>query len=179
MNRAVRNLFRDSLLESWKTVEAQFTDLVEHIFEDFDWEHVEPYRKFICWHNAVRLASVPGEWEIQWDDFRKACGLPSISCITISFEYPSKHEYADYLDSAYRKQAEAILRQYMVQYFTARKYYEDIRQILLGITTYKQLEDVVPELVKYLSSTKTEPVKALVPIEQINRVRNLLQKEAV
>jgi hypothetical protein len=81
------------------------------------------------------------------------------------------------LDSAYKKRAEDILRPYMVKYFTAKKYYEDIQQILLGLNTYKQLEETVPELMKYLPRTTSEVVTALVPIEQINRIRNMLQKE--
>jgi hypothetical protein len=59
------------------------------------------------------------------------------------------------------------------------QYYEDINQILLCISTYKQLEDTIPELARYASRTETEAVAVLVPIEQINRVRNLLQKEAL
>jgi hypothetical protein len=64
----------------------------------------------------------------------------------------------------------------MIEYFTGRKYYEDIQQILLGLNTYKQLEETVPELAKYLPRTTAEAVTALVPIEQINRVRNLLRQ---
>jgi hypothetical protein len=67
----------------------------------------------------------------------------------------------------------------MVEYFTAKKYYEDIQQILLGLHTCKQLEEIVPELMKYLPGTTAEAVTALVPIEQINRIRSLWQKEKV
>jgi hypothetical protein len=81
------------------------------------------------------------------------------------------------LDSAYKKRAEDILRPYMVKYFTAKKYYEDIQQVLLGLNTYKQLGETVPELMKYLPRTTTKAVTALVPIEQINRIRNMLQKK--
>ena len=177
VERAVKDSFADSLLECWKTVEAQFTDLVKDCFKDFDWEHVEPYRGYIHWHEEIYLNRYPGEWSIHWDDFRGVCGLPSINHIDISFKYPSKSSSADFLNDGYQKQAEDILRSYMVKYFTARKYYEDIQQILLGITTYKQLEDIVPELAKYLPKTSSEAVTALIPIEQVNRVRNLLQKE--
>jgi hypothetical protein len=61
----------------------------------------------------------------------------------------------------------------MLKYFTARKAYESIKQVLLGINTHKQLEETVPELTKYLPKTVIETVGALVPIEQINRVRAL------
>jgi hypothetical protein len=67
----------------------------------------------------------------------------------------------------------------MVKYFTVEKCYEGIKQVLLGINTCKQLEETVPELMKYLPGTTTEAVTALVPIEQINRIRNMLQKETV
>jgi hypothetical protein len=83
------------------------------------------------------------------------------------------------LDRTFQKRAEDILRPYMIKYFSARKYYADIVQILLGLSTYKQLEATVPELMAYLPKTETAKVTALVPIEQINRVRNLFQKEAV
>jgi hypothetical protein len=177
--KIAKELFVPSLLERWKIVEVQFTSLVKEIFADFDWEHVEPYRKYIRWHDKIVLAEVPSEWHIHGDVFRNHCGLPAIECIHLGFEYPSLNIGTVYLDSAYKKRAEAILRPYMLQYFIAKKYYKDIQQILLGLATYKQLEDTVPELTKYLPQTAVKAVTALVPIEQINRVRNLLQKEAI
>jgi hypothetical protein len=45
--------------------------------------------------------------------------------------------------------------------------------------TAKQLEETIPEFMKYLPGTTAEVVTALVPIEQINRIRNILQKETV
>jgi predicted aldo/keto reductase-like oxidoreductase len=63
----------------------------------------------------------------------------------------------------------------MVQYLTAEKYYEEIKQVLLGINTRKQLEDTIPELAKFAPETAAGEVTALVPIEQINRVRSFLQ----
>jgi hypothetical protein len=177
--RAAKDLFMLPLRECWETVEVQFSSLVQEIFKDFDWEHVEPYRTFINWHSEILLNNIPGEWQIHWDGFRQVCDLPEIACIELSCTYPSRRAAIDYLDGAYKKRAEDILRPYMAKYFTAKKYYEDIQQILRGLTSYTQLEEIVPELVKYLPRTATEAVTALVPIEQINRVRNLLQKEAV
>jgi hypothetical protein len=177
--RAAKDLFMIPLRDCWETVEGQFCNLVKEMFKDFDWEHVEPYRKFIRWHDEIRFCSLPGEWRIYDDGFRRMCALPAIECVELSFEYPSQNYNPDYLGDEYRKHAEDILRPYMVKYFTARKYYEDIQQVLLGINTYKQLEETVPELMKYLPETATEAVTALVPIEQINRIRNLLQREAV
>jgi hypothetical protein len=175
--RAAKDLFILPLRKCWETVEVEFSSMVKDIFKDFDWEHVEPYREFIHWHDEIMLSNIPGEWQIHWDDVRKICDLPSIGCIELSFEYPSDELNSEYLDSAYKKRAEDILRPYMVKYFTAKKYCEDIQQILLGINTYKQLEETVPELMKYLPRTTAEAVTALVPIEQINRIRNMLQKE--
>jgi hypothetical protein len=177
--RAAKDLFRLPLCECWETVEAQFSSLVEEIFKDFDREHVEPYREFIHWHREIMLCSLSGAWQIHWDDFRRTCSLPDIECIQLSCEYPSRNLSPEYLDDAYKKRAEDILRPYMVKYLTAKKSYEGIKQILLGLTTYKQLEEIIPELVQYLPKTATEAVTALVPVEQINRIRSLLQKEAV
>jgi hypothetical protein len=171
---AAKELFAPSLLEYWKIVEGQFTDLVKHVFKDFDWEHAKPYRQYINWHNTIRLHNLPEEWNIHYHDFRGVCGLPSILHIDLPFEYPSRYNHDEYLDSAYKKRTEDILRPYMVRYFTAKKRYEDICQVLLGVNTCKQLQDTVPELMKYLPKTEGGVVTALVPIEQINRVRSLL-----
>jgi hypothetical protein len=176
---SVKGVFMPSLHECWKTVEVQFTDLVKDIFKDFDWEHIEPYREFINWHDKIHLCCIPGEWEIQWDEFRRVCNLPPITCIELSFKYPSQDSSRGYLDNAYKKHAEDILRPYMIKYLTAKKYYKDVQQILLSLSTYKQLEETVPELMEYLPKTAIEPTTALIPIEQISRVRNLLQKETV
>jgi hypothetical protein len=174
---AARDLFLPSLLERWRKVQEQFTGLVKETFKDFDWEHVEPYRKYMHWHSAICLYNLPAEWQIHWDRFRGNLGLPDVAAIDIDFEYASRNSgYADCLDSAYKKQAEDILRPYMAEYFLARKYYDDVGQILLGIGTSKQLEDVVPELVKYLPATASGAATALAPIEQINRVRAMTQK---
>jgi hypothetical protein len=175
--KAAKDLFLSSLLEHWKIVEEQFTSMVKETFKDFDWEHVEPYRAYIYWHSEIQLLQLPVEWRIHWDDFRKLMGLPSIECISLSFVYPSRRSSGDCLECTSNKQVAGILRPYMVKYFTAKKYYMDIVQILLGLSTYRQLEDTVPELAKYLPGTAVEAVTALVPIEQINRVRNLLQNQ--
>jgi hypothetical protein len=177
--RAARDLFVLPLRERWETVEAQFSSLVKDIYKDFDWEHAEPYREFINWYSEIRLSSLPGEWQIHWDDFRKVLNLPGTECLELSFSHPSRKYYSEYLDSAYKERAEDILRPYIVEYLTARKYYEDIKQILLGLNTCKQLEETVPELAKYLPGTAAGAVTALVPIEQIYRIRSLWQKEAV
>jgi hypothetical protein len=178
--RAARELFKPDLLELWKTTEEQLSGLVWESFADFDWDHVTPYRQYINWHDEITLAKVPAAWgRHYWDDFRTICELPAITCIHLPFEYPSQEKGYDYLDASFQKRAEDILRPYMVRYFTAKKYYEDIQHILLGLNTYTQVEDVVPELAKYLPRTETEAVTALVPIEQINRIRNLLQGEVV
>jgi hypothetical protein len=176
--RAVKDLFASFLRKHWESAEVQLNDLVKESFADFDWAHVKPHRKFIHWHNEICLSSLPAEWEIQWDEFRRVCGLNSIFHISLSFEYPSKDERIGCLDYAYHKQVVDILRPYLIQYFTARKYYEDIQQVLLGLSTYKQLEETVPELAKYVPRTTTGTVTALVPIQQIDRIRGLLQKEA-
>jgi hypothetical protein len=172
---STRALFEASLREYWKIVEEQFTSLSKEIFKDFDWEHVAPYRTYMDWDTAVQLSGLPAEWQVHWDTVRAFLKLPSIDRIQINFEYPSRGNA--FLDSAYRKQAEGILRPYMIKYFAARKYFEDVRQILIGITTYKQLEESVPELMQYVPNAEVMTVTSLVPIEQINRVRALLQKE--
>jgi hypothetical protein len=174
---AIKELFVPSLRECWKSVEAQFSDLVKEVFKDFDWEHVGPYRGFINWYDEIRLYGIPEKWNIYWDKFREVFDLPSISSIHILFEYPSAGYNSDSLDNAYWKRAEGILRPYMIQYFIAKERYEDIGRVLLGLSTWKQLEDTVPELVKYAPKIEARAATALVPIAQINRVRNFLRKE--
>jgi hypothetical protein len=177
--QAVKELFVPSLLEAWKDVEAQFSSLVKDIFSDFDWEHVEAYRDYMNWHNEIKLSNLPREWQIYWDDFRRMYSLPSVSSIELSFEYPSPDAYLDELDAKYQQRAEDILRPYMIKYLTAKTFYKEVNQTLLGITTSKQLEEMVPELGKYVPKTETGTITALVPIEQISRIRRVLQKEAV
>ena len=177
LDSVAKDLFKVPLQQGWKIVESQFTDLVKGIYKDFDWGHVEPYRKFMHWHKKILLLSLPEGWNNCWCGLRSACSLPVANSVDIDFEYPSRNINADFLEKKYQKQAEGILRPYMVRYLAAKKYYEDVKQLLLGITTSKQLRDVVPELAKYLPDTETAAVTALVPIEQINRVRNLLRKE--
>jgi hypothetical protein len=100
--KAVKDLFIIPLRECWKTVEVQFSSLVEDIYKDFDWEHVEPYREYINWYNRIGICSIPSEWQIHWDDLRRICDLPSIECIKLSFAYPSRSHSFEYLDSAYK-----------------------------------------------------------------------------
>jgi hypothetical protein len=174
--RAVEELFVPSLLEQWKRAEAEFSELMTSLYKDFDWEHVEPYRQFMNWHDEITLTHVPCEWNsVSWSEFQRTFNLPYIKRVQLSFKYPWNREYPYSLGQEFDAPVENILRPYVVQYLTAEKYYEEIKQVLLGINTRKQLEDTIPELVKFAPETVAGEVTALVPIEQINRVRSFLQ----
>jgi len=170
--KAVMDLFVPALLEQFESVKEGIFALVKDQYKDFDWEHVEPYKEYIEWCEDICIDGLPGEWNIDYRDFRVACKLPAVSRFNLPFKIPATRSYV-YLDGSYKKQAEDILRPYMIQYLTAEKSFKDIRQVLLGINTLKQLEDTLPELVKYLPRTSAGEVTALVPIEQISRVRAL------
>ena len=172
---AARDLFAEPLLKQFVDVQANMENLVMESFSDFDFKNAKPYQEYINWHEGIRIPDIPGEWEIHWHDFKRECKLPSIEHFDLPFKIPSKRDVhlAVYLDKKYHKKAMAILRPYMINYLTAEKAYDEIKQVLLGVNTSKQLEESLPELAKYLPNAADGAVTALVPIEQINRVRSL------
>jgi len=175
--KAVLDLLVPALLEQFESVKVGIFALVKDQFKDFDWEHVEPYRGYIDWTSHIHIRKLHGEWCIGNDEFRRVCGLPLVGDIKLPFEIPCSSGccWSVYLDDSYKEKVEDILRPYMVQYLTAEKVFKNIKQVLLGINTFKQLEDTLPELVKYLPERATRGTTALVPIEQINRVKVLFQ----
>jgi len=176
-DRAAKELFAAPLLELFKTVEKQIADLAKSAYKNFNYEGAKPYREYINWHKEIYIQHIPKEWQITWCDFRReVCDLPSTEYFNLPFEIPSNSGSKVYFDGAHEKQATSILRSYMVKYLTAREAYENMQQVLLGISTFKQLEETLPELVKYLPKDQTESVTALVPIEQINKVKALFRK---
>jgi len=174
--KAVMDLFVPALLKQFEAVKEGIFALVKDQYKDFDWEHVEPYKKYIEWRETIHIEELPGEWKItHFDTFKKMCGLPGVYCFDLPFRIPTTTGVA-YLDNSYKNKVEDILRPYMIQYFTAKKAFENIQQVLRGINTTKQIEDMLPEFKKYLP-IDTEKITALVPIEQINRVKMLFQQK--
>lgn len=176
----VMDLFVPALSEKWKLVQEQFSSLIEGRFKDFDWEHVEPYREFIRWDNTVIISGLPGDWRQQNGEFRRSFNTPDIKYIDLTFTYPSEGAgclYLDYSNKDVQKQIHDILHPYAVDVITALRYYTELQQVLLGVSTYKQLEVVIPECLKYTPYRVFGPGTALVPIEQINRVRSMFQKK--
>jgi hypothetical protein len=149
--KAAKDLFASELLEQFKIAEKQIIALVKKSYEDFDYEHVEPYRRYIEWHDKIGLV-LPKEWYFGRDAFAVACGLPSISRFKLPFQIPfqilpnQSACFIIYLDDRYTEQALDILRPYVVKYLTAKEAYEGIKETLFGLNTYKQLEDTIPEL---------------------------------
>jgi len=174
--RAAMDLFVPALLKQFESIVEDIFALVKDQFKDFDFEHVGPYKEYIQWEDSIYIYGLPGKWNIHNDEFRRKCGLPEIRWLQLPFEIPTKGGSV-YLDSSYEKKVEEILHPYMVQYFTAQKSYEDIRQMLLSVGTFRQLEDTLPELVKYLPYGAIGETTALVPIELINRVKKLFQQK--
>jgi hypothetical protein len=174
---AAEELFVFSLRTDWERVRTEISAMVKEAFKDFDWEHVEPYREYINWSGNIRIKSLPDDWgSTLWDDFRKDCALPYAGCVELTFKYPFTAEQA-FLDDDFKKRTVDILRPYMAAYYEARGHYEDLRGALSGINTYKQLAAAMPELMKYVQASKRE--QAAAEDERINKVKSLLQKEAV
>ena len=174
---AARDLFAEPLLKQFSDVQANMENLVRESFSDFDFKNAEPYQEYINWHEEIKIPNIPGDWEITHDEFKRKYKLPSICYFNLPFKIPDRHDYhTPYLDDKYHKRAVEILRPYMINYLTARKAYDDIKQVLLGINTFKQLEESLPELAKYLPIV-VNVVTALVPIEQINRIKTLFKRK--
>ena len=173
---AARDLFAGPLLKQFSDVQAKIEVLVRDSYSGFDFKNAGPYREFINWHKQVKIPNIPGDWDIHWDAFKKICKLPDITHFDLPFEIPTRREYTPYLADKCHKKAMEILRPYMISYLTAEKAYGEIKQVLLSINTSRQLEESLPELAKYLPDTAKGAVTALVPIEQINRVRTLFKR---
>ena len=172
---AARDLFAEPLLKQFSDVQAKIENLVRDSYSDFDFKNVEPYQEYINWHEHIKIPDIPGDWGISRDAFRRACGLPIIEYFDLPFKIPSDGAYTPYLAETHHKKAVEIIRPYMINYFAARKAYDEIKRVLLGVNTSKQLEESLPELAKYLPNAADGAVTALVPIEQINRVRSLFK----
>jgi len=174
--KAVKELFIQQLLKQFDEVKENIIVLAKEAYRDFDYKKAEPYRQYIHWHKKICISRVSSDWDsIQWDDFRRNNDLPQVYAFELPFEIPSnRDEYSSvYFTGEYNKRAIEILRPYMTMYFRARDAYSSIKTSLVCINTEKQLEEVLPELVKYLPKTTIDGVTALVPQEQINKVKAL------
>jgi len=177
--KAVKELFIPQLLEQFETVKTRIIGIVKRACENIDYENVKPYREYINWHKKITICKMPNNWEnITFDDFRMSYDLPKIHQFEIPFEIPSKRdEYSNiYLKEKFNKEAVDALRPYMTAYFRAKEAYEAIKETLLNFGTVKQLEEIFPELIKYLPKTPGQTT-ALIPQEQINKVKKLFIKE--
>ena len=174
---AVRDLFIGPLLKQFSDVQAKIEDLVKDNYSGFDFKNAEPYREFINWHEEIKIPNMPEGWDINWRAFKNVFKLPSVEYFKLPFKIPAREDYVPYLAKTYHKTAVEILRPYMVNYLAAEEAYDKITQVLLGISTSRQLEELLPELVKYLPDTANGAVAAPVPVEQINRVRGLLKRK--
>jgi hypothetical protein len=176
---AVRGLYVKPLLEIHKEVERQVDEIVKKHYSKFDWENVESYRDFINWHDSIEFNELPEKWHIQYDTFRVIIlNVPQNNYFKLSFKYPSREQYTGYISKVYKKSVENILRPYMTLYFAAKEFYEELEQVLLGFTTIKQLEEGLPELKKYLPEINNGSTFTLVPIEKINRIKAIFNRNS-
>jgi hypothetical protein len=176
-NKAAKALFALSLKTLLEETKKAIITFIYNRYKDFDFELAEKFNDYIRWTRTVRFEWLPDNWNIRFDTLHKICGLDSINCISVPFDLPMPRESAWAREIAfpekYKEEIMRILRPYMTCYFNARKSFEDIQQILLGLNTFKQVTDTLPELAKYLPSDVQ--CNALIPIEQINKVKALFR----
>jgi hypothetical protein len=144
-------------------------------WKDFDWEHVEAYRDYMMWHSHVDIHGVlPSEWRrFEYDDFHRVVGIHMMFTeMPLHKHFPSTTQYDPDIPSEHGEMVEDLVRPFALMYVQVERAYNNIKQALLAVSTVKQLEEVLPELAKYLPGdcvTANLPV----PIELINRVRGL------
>jgi len=183
--KAVMDLFVPSLLEQFEPVKESIGALFKEQCGDFDWEGAKSFKAYIRYSKSVYIEGLPSDW-VSYSTFRSKCDLPNVREFKLNFEMPIRVDsrWSTDLDKKYKKRAEDILRPWVVQFLTAEKAYKTLGQVLLGLNTVKQVRDTIPELAKYLPESgfvKGTTTTALMPMEQINRVRALFlpkQEEA-
>jgi hypothetical protein len=175
--KAIKDRYVPSLQDGWRIVCAGISRFCkETIYANFDFDNSGPYEAYINWHKTIDLCSLPGDWNLA-NTFSMAFDLYHSNEVALDFAVPSRNQYSPDIPNEYRRDIENILRPYAVQYLQAERAWYDIKKVLSGLTTFKQVEEIVPELTRYLPVTPIEQVNALIPIEQINRVRALFSKE--
>jgi len=177
--KAAKSLFAVSLQDQYDRVVYLLEDYVRNLYNHFDFENMGLYKKYINFTNNVRFSwNLPSDWNIDGDKFSQICDLKSLFEFSIKFDIPLEADnfYTLDLDKEHKENVEDIIRPFMINYLTARTAYEDVVQVLSGLTTFKQVEEILPELVKYLPVTHRDKINALIPIEQVNRVKALFNK---
>ena len=170
---AAMDLFSKKLKEHHKAITKEIIDLVKGAYKGLDKEHAGVFAEYINWCNEIRFNSLSADWEATfYDSFGALCGVTSVCRFELPFAIPNKYN-VPYLPDKYKKQVENILRPYMIEYLNAKKSFKEIKSVLQSLNTYKQVEESLPELAKYLPKTSLDSTTALVPIEQFNRVRAL------
>jgi hypothetical protein len=90
---------------------------------------------------------------------------------SINNSYPIESAKSCFKDIKVNKALEKKIDKYQETVIESQKFADDLRQVLSGINTYKQLETMLPELKPYIPTPKTT---ALVPIEAITNIRKQL-----
>lgn len=177
IHKVIKDRFAGVLREQLQKAREQVIDLITKVYKDsFDYDHVKPYEAYINWHNEICVDGLPREWPIHWDNVKAICELPSIMRYEVPFKIPSKEgEHCTiFFDSKYTNPIINILRPVMEQYFIAKTVHEDLCAVLSGLNTYQQVRDIIPELSAYLPDKAAEVSRALIPIEQINRIKKAI-----
>ena len=132
--------------------------------------------------DIVKIREIKDNW-IEFKSYMKVLDYVFINTkcngrILISTkEYPSK-EYNDKSISETELNTEQrLLLKRLTDFLNAEKESnETFRAILNSVNTDKQLIEIVPELSKYIENY-VESVTALVPLETIQKAKNILNKE--
>ena len=177
---AVYDLFGEEAALLEKRALEDIARIFDACWSDFDWAAAERVRDYIRWSNDFAfLYWLPEEWKNHVSykaELYRLLKVSKLRHIELPKQYPVPMcGYYKPPDYAVREMLNAA-RPFMECVFKAEKAYKDICSTLTAVSTYKQLEETIPELAKFI--TKTSPANVLVPIEQINRVRNMFHQKA-
>ena len=172
--KAIEDTFIKGLKASWEAVRAALEVIVYKEYDGLTRDASGPFEEYIDWTRGIVFDFIPDGWcpKYYQDAFSSRFCLPRLNRFEpLSREIPSQCHRSDIQGKKNKDDILKILRPYVAQRTRAEKAYEDLKQVMLGISTTKQLEETIPELAKYLPVTAQDEVRALVPIDQINRVR--------
>jgi len=178
---ALRDVYKKQAEALFKEVQQKVNEAVAKDWEKFDWEHVEPYRKYMNWKDSVQFYHIlPSAWS--FDNFGEIVSsyLGLIWCGYISFNkgYPSVlYEGVNLSSSAKKKIVEAYKPLYDLL-TKVREAKRELAAVLESVNTANQLAELLPEYVKYLPDPVSKSFLP-VPVEKVAWARQFLSKAEV
>ena len=188
MSKATKDLVVTSAVKALyaKKVEKLIKEAVKEIdkayakeWKEFDWEHIDSYRGFMSWGNSLNVEGVMCGYRegVQYSGLCHRLGVKSLWDFTLSKSYPEKPYCNLSVSALVKKKIFEVYRPLMAYLDEILKFIRETDAVLVSCNTTNQVADLLPELVKYFPDVVAKTFLP-VPVEQINKVRKVLQGEA-